>query len=63
MGALIEQLSFQSYLSGRNNLVAVGGYTGALPARCIDEVLEILGLGERGRDRYSTRFHHSSRAD
>lgn len=54
VGALIEQPSFQSYLSGRDNLVAVGGYTGGVPTSRIDEVLEIIGLGERGRDRYST---------
>jgi len=54
VGALIEQPSFQSYLSGRDNLVAAGGYTGGVPARRIDEVLEIVGLSERGKDRYST---------
>src|SRR5579859_7840389 len=54
VGALIEQPSFQSYLSGRDNLIAAGGYTGGVPASRIDEVLEIVGLGERGKDRYST---------
>lgn len=54
VGALIEQPSFQSYLSGRDNLVVVGGYTGGVDKRRIDEVLDIVGLGERGRDRYST---------
>ena len=54
VGALIEQPSFQSYLSGRDNLIAVGGYTGGVSASRIDEVLEIIGLGERGKDRYST---------
>jgi len=54
VGALIEQPSFQPYLSGRDNLVAAGGYTGGVPARRIDEVLEIVGLSERGKDRYST---------
>src|SRR5947209_5152473 len=54
VGALIEQPAFQSYLSGRDNLIAVGGYTSGVPASRIDEVLEIVGLGERGKDRYST---------
>ncbi|GAC1566715.1 MAG: ABC transporter ATP-binding protein [Ktedonobacteraceae bacterium] len=54
VGALIEQPSFQSYLSGRDNLIAAGGYTGGVPASRIDEVLEIVGLRERGKDRYST---------
>ena len=52
--ALIEQPAFQSYLSGRDNLVVVGGYTGGVDAKRIEEVLEIVGLRERGVDRYST---------
>jgi ABC-2 type transport system ATP-binding protein len=54
VGALIEQPAFQFYLSGRDNLVAAGGYTGGVPRRRVDEVLEMVGLGERGKDRYST---------
>lgn len=54
VGALIEQPAFQSYLSGRDNLIAVGGYTGGVSGERVDEVLTIVGLGERGRDRYST---------
>ncbi|GAC1617857.1 MAG: ABC transporter ATP-binding protein [Ktedonobacteraceae bacterium] len=54
VGALIEQPSFQSYLSGRDNLIAVGGYTGGIGQQRIDEVLQIVGLGERGRDIYAT---------
>lgn len=54
VGALIEQPAFQSYLSGRDNLFAVGGYTGGVPASRVDEVLEIVGLSERGKDYYAT---------
>ncbi len=54
VGALIEQPAFQSYLSGRDNLIAVGGYTGSVELKRVDEVLHIVGLGERGKDRYST---------
>src|SRR5579884_1615958 len=54
VGALIEQPSFQSYLSGRDNLIAVGGYTGGVSEKRVDEVLAIIGLNERGKDRYST---------
>src|SRR5579884_3450202 len=54
VGALIEQPAFQSYLSGRDNLIAVGGYTGGIDLKRVDEVLNIVGLGERGKDRYST---------
>lgn len=54
VGALIEQPAFQSYLSGRDNLIAVGGYTGGIDLTHVDEVLSIVGLSERGKDRYST---------
>src|SRR5712692_1451246 len=54
VGALIEQPAFQSYLSGRDNLIAAGGYTGGVPRSQVDKVLEIVGLSERGKDRYST---------
>ena len=30
VGALIEQPAFQSYLSGHDNLVVLGGYTGGV---------------------------------
>src|SRR5712692_789432 len=54
VGALIEQPAFQSYLTGRDNLIAAGGYTGGVPRSQVDKVLEIVGLSERGKDRYST---------
>jgi ABC-2 type transport system ATP-binding protein len=54
VGALIEQPAFQSYLTGYDNLIAVGGYTGGVTAQRVKEVLEIVGLAERGRDHYST---------
>jgi ABC-2 type transport system ATP-binding protein len=54
VGALIEQPAFQSYLSGYDNLVAVGNYTGGVTAGRIKEVLELVGLGQHGRDRYAT---------
>ena len=54
VGALIEQPAFQSYLSGRDNLIVVGGYTGGVDSQRVDEILEVVGLRERGVDRYST---------
>jgi ABC-2 type transport system ATP-binding protein len=54
VGALIEQPAFQSYLSGRDNLIVVGGYTGGIALKRVNEVLEVVGLNERGADRYST---------
>jgi len=39
VGALIEQPAFQSYLSGRDNLVVVGGYTGGVdPSHILAEI-------------------------
>ena len=54
VGALIEQPSFQTYLSGRDNLIAAGGYTGGVAESRIDEVLALVGLATRGEDRYAT---------
>lgn len=54
VGALIEQPAFQAYLSGRDNLIVVGGYTGGVAHTRVDEVLELVGLGSRGNDRYGT---------
>ncbi len=54
VGALIEQPAFQSYLSGRDNLIVVGGYTGGVDPLRVDEILDMVGLRERGVDRYST---------
>ena len=54
VGALIEQPAFQSYLSGRDNLIVVGGYTGGVDRKRVDEVLDIVGLSTRGVDRYAT---------
>jgi ABC-2 type transport system ATP-binding protein len=53
VGALIEMPAFHPYLSGRDNLIAVAGLTGGVPARRIDEVVAMVGLSGRDRDRYS----------
>jgi len=54
VGALIESPSFYPFLSGRENLRAVAA-TGAPTARGrVDELLSIVGLAERARDRVST---------
>jgi ABC-2 type transport system ATP-binding protein len=54
VGALIEYPSFQPYLSGRNNLIVVGGYTGNVSKQRVDEVLGMVGLGKRGDDVFSS---------
>ena len=54
VGALIEAPSFYPYLSGRENLRALAA-TGAPTSRSrIEELLELVGLRERARDKVQT---------
>ncbi len=56
VGAIIETPAFYPYLSARDNLRLVANYSGRGKAR-IDEVLEIVGLSGRAKDKvkiYST---------
>src|SRR6185295_7452529 len=54
VGALIESPSFYPYLSARQNLVALAA-TGAKTSRArIEELLELVGLKDRARDRVQT---------
>ena len=54
VGAVIETPAFYPYLSGYDNLKALAIMLGDIPNRRIDEMLELVGLGERGRDAYKT---------
>jgi len=54
VGALIETPALYPYLSGRDNLRAVGAVLGGAPAERIDAVLELVGLAERPKDRVRT---------
>jgi ABC-type multidrug transport system ATPase subunit len=51
VGALIEVPALYLYMSGRNNLRAVGSVLGGVPEKRIDTVLELVGLHSRQRDR------------
>jgi ABC-2 type transport system ATP-binding protein len=51
VGALIEAPAFYPYLSGRDNLRVFASVLGGLPGRRIDEVLELVDLSSRQRDR------------
>jgi ABC-2 type transport system ATP-binding protein len=53
VGALVESPSFYPYLSGRDNLRALAASGAPTPARRVDEVLEVVGLRERGGDKVS----------
>ncbi len=51
VGALVETPSFYPYLSGRANLRELSATGAHVPARRIDELLELVGLAERANDR------------
>jgi ABC-2 type transport system ATP-binding protein len=53
VGALVETPSFYPYLSGRENLRALAAAGAPTPSGRIDEVLELVGLRERARDKVS----------
>src|SRR3954452_24049470 len=52
VGALVEGPGFYPYLSGRDNLRVMARYRG-IADRAVDDVLDRVDLGARGRDRYS----------
>jgi ABC-2 type transport system ATP-binding protein len=51
VGALVEMPALYLHLSGRENLRAVGAILGGVSRQRIDEVLEVVGLQTRQRDR------------
>lgn len=54
VGALVETPALYLYMSGRDNLRAVGSVLGGVPAKRIDTVLELVGLRNRQKDRVRT---------
>jgi ABC-2 type transport system ATP-binding protein len=54
VGALVESPALYGYMSGRDNLRAVGDLLGGVPRKRIDEVLEIVSLEGRDRERVKT---------
>ena len=54
VGALVESPALYGYLSGRDNLRVVGNVLGGVSRKRIDEVLEIVALKGRERDRVRT---------
>jgi ABC-2 type transport system ATP-binding protein len=51
VGALVEAPALYPYLSGRDNLRVFAGVLGGVPRARLDEVLELVGLAGRQRDR------------
>ncbi|MDP9236503.1 MAG: ATP-binding cassette domain-containing protein [Chloroflexota bacterium] len=54
IGAVIETPAFYPYLSGYDNLRTLAIMLGDISRARIEEVLELVGLKERGRDPYKT---------
>ncbi len=54
VGALIESPSFYPYLSGRENLRSLAATGAPTPAKRIEELLELVGLRERAKDKVQT---------
>lgn len=54
VGALVESPALYGYMSGRDNLRVVGDLLGGVSRKRIDEVLEIVSLEGRDRDRVKT---------
>jgi ABC-2 type transport system ATP-binding protein len=54
VGALVESPALYGYMSGRNNLRAIGDLLGGVKEKRIDEVLEIVSLTGRDKDKVKT---------
>ena len=54
VGALVEQPALYGYLSGRDNLRAVGETLGGVSEQRIDEILALVALAGRDNDRVKT---------
>ena len=54
VGALVEQPALYTYLSGRDNLRVVGDALGGVSTARLDEVLDLVALRSRERDRVRT---------
>ncbi|MEO1237080.1 MAG: ABC transporter ATP-binding protein [Planctomycetota bacterium] len=57
VGAIFESPCFYDYLSGMRNVRGFAALTGSVPRKRIDEVVELVGLGERVHDKVSTYSH------
>jgi ABC-2 type transport system ATP-binding protein len=51
VGALVEAPTFYGYLSGRDNLRVLAASGARTPVQRVDEVLSLVGLSERGKDK------------
>lgn len=54
VGAIIENPAFYPYLSGHDNLKAHALTVGGVPDGRIDDLLKLVSLNERGKDKFKT---------
>ena len=54
VGAIIENPAFYPYMSGRDNLIAHARMVGGVSAARVDDLLKLVNLGERGKDKYKS---------
>lgn len=54
VGAVTDSSGFYPYLSGRDNLGYIAQITGGMSSSRIDEVLALVELSSRGKDKFST---------
>ncbi len=54
VGALVEQPALYPFMSGRNNLRAIGTALGGVSPERVDMALDLVGLRDRARDRVKT---------
>jgi ABC-2 type transport system ATP-binding protein len=57
VAGFVEGPRFYPYLSGRKNLRLLGDFDGGVPAARIDEVLDVVDLRDRGKDRVGGYSH------
>jgi ABC-2 type transport system ATP-binding protein len=57
VAGIVEGPRFYPYLSGRKNLRLLGDFDGGVPAARIDEVLDVVDLRDRAKDRVGGYSH------
>ncbi|MDI7247736.1 MAG: ATP-binding cassette domain-containing protein [Bacillota bacterium] len=57
VGSLLDGMRFYPYLSGRDNLRVFAAALDGIPSRRIDEVLDLVGLAGRARDKVRGYSH------
>ncbi len=57
VGALVETPQFYEYLSGRENLRILGTMSGGVDDKRIDEILDLVDLLDRGKDKVRKYSH------